>query len=64
MFVRWNLTVCGATQNSFAISSFESPRARAPRMVSSRSVRPSDFAPDAFLVHPDRGVDVALERLP
>ena len=44
MFVRWNFTVCGATQNSFAISSFESPRARAPRIVSSRSVRPSAFA--------------------
>src|SRR5918994_1544196 len=44
MFVRWNFTVWGATQNSFAISSFESPRASAPRMVSSRSVRPMAFA--------------------
>ena len=41
MFVRWNFTVCGVTQNSFAISSFERPRASAPRIVSSRSVRPS-----------------------
>jgi hypothetical protein len=27
MFVRWNFTVCWVIQSSFAISSFESPRA-------------------------------------
>ncbi len=65
MFVRWNFTVCGATQNSLAISSFESPRARAPRIVSSRSVRPIAFALARSVSSPPIGsVDVALEGLP
>ena len=40
-------------QNSFAIWSFERPRARAPRIVSSRSVSPSDLALERLLVHPE-----------
>ena len=64
MFVRWNFTVCGATQNSFAISSFERPRASAPRIVSSRSVSPSAFALARSPSSPPiGGVDVPLERL-
>ena len=64
MFVRWNFTVCGATQNSFAISSFERPRASAPRIVSSRSVRPRAFAlARSPLVAADGGVHVSLESL-
>ena len=41
MFVRWNFTVCWATQNSFAICSFDRPRASAPRIAISRSVSPA-----------------------
>ena len=45
MFVRWNFTVCWVIHNSFAISSLESPRARAFRIDVSRSVSPAAFAP-------------------
>ena len=44
MLVRWNLTVCSATQSSFEIASFERPRATARTIPSSRSVSPASFA--------------------
>ena len=44
MLVRWNLTVCSATQSSFEIASFERPRATARMIPSSRSVSPASFA--------------------
>ena len=40
MFVRWNFTVCSVTQSSLPMAWFDSPRATALRMASSRSVRP------------------------
>ena len=66
MFVRWNFTVCWVTQSSFAISSFERPRASAFRIAVSRSVSPAAFAPVGVGVagEPGRAEDVALDRLP
>src|SRR5437762_358836 len=50
MLVRWNLTVCSATQSSLPIASLERPRATADRMAVSRSVSPAalaGFSPDS-----------------
>ena len=44
MFVRWNFTVCSATQSSLPMASFERPRASAFRIAVSRSVRPAYLA--------------------
>ena len=44
MFVRWNLTVWGATQSSFAIAAFDFPWASAVRIASSREVSPAALA--------------------
>ena len=65
MFVRWNFTVCWVTHNSFAISSFERPRARALRIEVSRSVSPAAFAPRRLGAGSDRrGAEhVSLDRL-
>ena len=60
MFVRWNLTVCSATQSSLPIASFESPRASAVRIAVSRSVRPAARAALSLC----SGIPIALKTLP
>ena len=65
MFVRWNLTVWGATQSSFAIAAFDFPWASAVRIASSRAVRPADLAArvGGVVGEADRGVDGLVDRL-
>ena len=65
MFVRWNLTVCWVTHNSFAISSFERPRARALQDRGLALGQPGAFAPVGSVAGSDRrGAEhVALDHL-
>ena len=68
MFVRWNFTVCSATQSSLPIASFDRPRASAFRIDASRSVSPLPSSQDprrsAFVRRPIALKDGRLERLP
>jgi len=67
MFVRWNFTVCSATQSSLPIASFDRPRASAFRIDVSRSVRPAALVLEQVLVPHDvlqRGVCGVLLGLP
>ncbi len=64
MFVRWNLTVCGATQNSFAICVVREPAGESAEDGQLALGEAERLRAGSFLVHADRGVDVPFERLP